>query len=301
MLTALIAVGVVAALAYTAPAYAGPAAATPPNLPTGPSELQSGQFLTGLLASPADGATPAGTYSASFDTSTDSLEVHENFGGDEPSALIYSTFTQRSGGSQLVLQGDGNLVIYTAAMRAVWSNNVFPGAGAFLAMQSDGNLVEYSRTGAAVWSTDTWLRPPPPPTPSDGDTILEGQTLTPGSTLISADNAYTLAMQGDGNLVVYGSCHGAIWSTRTYGHPGAYLAMQTDSNAVVYSAQTGGPLWDSATFGYGVPRLYRTRLVVQNDGNLVMYTQFNKAIWSSGADPRKPCPGVTVVPVSPAL
>jgi hypothetical protein len=51
-------------------------------------------------------------------------------------------------------------------------------------------------------------------------------------------------MQGDGNLVLYDTASKPLWSSGTYGHPGAYAAMQDDCHLVVYGP-AGAPLWVS--------------------------------------------------------
>jgi len=58
-------------------------------------------------------------------------------------------------GDYLIMQEDGNLVIYSPPGppgHALWASNT-PGIGqgAYLVMQSDGDLVIYSSTGTAVW------------------------------------------------------------------------------------------------------------------------------------------------------
>jgi hypothetical protein len=54
-----------------------------------------------------------------------------------------------------------------------------------------------------------------------------------------------LAMQGDGNLVVYTSDNRPVWASGTWGHPGAVLRVQDDCNMVIYD----GPyaIWASWT------------------------------------------------------
>jgi hypothetical protein len=52
-------------------------------------------------------------------------------------------------------------------------------------------------------------------------------------------------MQADGNLVLTGP-GGPVWDTRTPGHPGARLVLQDDGNAVVYAVD-GRPLWSTGT------------------------------------------------------
>jgi hypothetical protein len=56
------------------------------------------------------------------------------------------------------------------------------------------------------------------------------------------------------------------------------LAMQKDGNLVLYRAN-GTPIWSSGTRGSGA-----TRFVVQNDGNLVLYTAKNRAVWASSTE-----------------
>ncbi|WP_265562903.1 hypothetical protein [Streptomyces hygroscopicus] len=154
-------------------------------------------------------------------------------------------------------------------------------ANVTLSMQSDGNLVAYLTTGGA----------------GNGPVIWSSRTG-------GHSGAYAY-MQSDGNLVVYAAgggpgLGGALWSTGTYGHTGAYALVQDDGNIVVYGAGggpgMGGSLWAdgtnvrSATVGSGQKlgggwwtQTRYTRLVVQSDGNVVMYRKRDgKAIWSTG-------------------
>ncbi|MFI9783540.1 hypothetical protein ACIHEI_08540 [Kitasatospora sp. NPDC051984] len=94
---------------------------------------------------------------------------------------------------------------------------------------------------------------PPPHLPS-GAKLLPGQYLTGGyEPAIGA----ILEMQTDGNLVLYleksvGGHGAAIWSSGTWGHPGAYAYMQPDGNFVVYrqgGSQPSDALWSSETWG----------------------------------------------------
>ncbi|MET9884073.1 FG-GAP-like repeat-containing protein [Streptomyces sp. NPDC006430] len=61
-----------------------------------------------------------------------------------------------SGNSKLVMQTDGNLVLYTKDNKPVWSTHTSGNAGAVARMQTDGNLVVYAANGTtALWSTKT--------------------------------------------------------------------------------------------------------------------------------------------------
>ncbi|WP_073817841.1 hypothetical protein [Kitasatospora sp. CB01950] len=101
--------------------------------------------------------------------------------------------------------------------------------------------------------TGTASAVPPPHLPSGGK-LMPGQYLTGGyEPAIGA----VLEMQADGNLVLYLEAsvggHGpAVWSSGTWGHPGAYAYMQEDGNLVVYkqgSTKPSDALWSSGTWG----------------------------------------------------
>lgn len=104
-------------------------------------------------------------------------------------------------------------------------------------------------------------------TPSD--TLVSGTTLDPAQSIESTDGHYMLAMQTDGNLVLYwmngGTVFRAIWDTGTSGDDGARAVLQDNGNLVLYSP-SGEALWSSNTSGAGC-----SNLVVQGDGNLVLY------------------------------
>jgi surface antigen len=57
-----------------------------------------------------------------------------------------------------------------------------------------------------------------------------------------------LAMQNDGNLVLYGPNSSVLWSSATGGNSGDALAVQNDGNVVIYS-WSGVPIWASNTGG----------------------------------------------------
>lgn len=106
------------------------------------------------------------------------------------------------------------------------------------------------------------------------DSLYPGQTLTAGQHLRSSDGSRDLAMQGDGNLVLYWRGR-AIWSTGTYGRGATWLVLQGDGNLVVYTT-AGVPVWSSGSWGASP-----SRLVLQSDGNLVLYTSDGGARWAS--------------------
>ncbi len=88
----------------------------------------------------------------------------------------------------LVMQGDGNLVLYDGAV-ARWSTQTNGKNGWAAVMQGDGNFVLYGPTSVPLWASGT-----------DG---------APGA---------WFAVQDDGNLVVYGANQAALWSSGTFQH-----------------------------------------------------------------------------------
>ena len=64
------------------------------------------------------------------------------------------------------------------------------------------------------------------------------------------------------------------WYTGTGGEPSTSLAMQTDGNLVLYAS--GTPLWSSST-----ALSANDRLAMQDDGNLVVYNSATVPLWSS--------------------
>lgn len=108
--------------------------------------------------------------------------------------------------------------------------------------------------------------------------LVAGQQLTAGQLLMSPDGTHELAFQTDGNLVAYAPNNRVLWSSGTYGHPGAVFTMQADGNAVIY-AVGGAVLWHAGTYGNA-----GATLQVQNDGNVVIYRSDNSAAWYTGWD-----------------
>jgi hypothetical protein len=107
-----------------------------------------------------------------------------------------------------------------------------------------------------------------------------------GDVLSSPNGCFSLALQEDGNLVMYytGTSESA-WSSRTAGRAVKYGAMRKDgifvlrgyNNEVVWRAPVSNEL--------AVPG---TNFVLQNDGNIVMYIPgASRSVWSSGS--RTPC------------
>jgi len=87
----------------------------------------------------------------------------------------------------LVMQSDGNLVLYLAGW-PLWDAGTHGHPGAWMALQDDGNLVVYSSGDVPLWSTETHGHP-----------------------------GAHLAVQDDGNMVIYDGSW-PLWATWTHGH-----------------------------------------------------------------------------------
>ncbi|MDF3291444.1 hypothetical protein [Streptomyces silvisoli] len=196
------------------------------------------------------------------------LVAHLKTGGTSAPA-VWASGTHGHPGAYTVMQPDGDLVVYgpndgPGTGGALWSSNTGGNAGAYAVLQDDGNLVVYRQASAdsrnALWSSGSYARP---------QTIASNATLKSG--WWTRSQRTFLVMQSDGNLVMYRKRDGAaIWSSGTYGHPGAYAMMQKDGDLVVYRSGGGpstvGSLWASGTHGH--PGAYA---IMQDDGNLVIY------------------------------
>lgn len=113
-----------------------------------------------------------------------------------------------------------------------------------------------------------------PPAPTVSGAIASGHGLTPGHSWRSQDGRFTLSMQTDSNLVLYEG-DTALWNTGTVGQHVAFMIMQADGNLVLYNTSEKA-VWSSGTPGYET-----ASLAIQNDGNLVIYYK-SRAIWNSG-------------------
>jgi surface antigen len=111
---------------------------------------------------------------------------------------------------------------------------------------------------------------------ASGSLWWANRTMRRGMTVRSADGRYVFAMQGDGNLVLYGPSGRALWATswRTGSWQSQeYVVFQGDGNLVTYGG--GRAIWASNSAGSG-----GDRFAVQSDGNLVVY-RGSTPLWAS--------------------
>ena len=203
-----------------------------------------------------------------------------------------------SGAFLLTMQGDGNLVEYSAAGAVMWAASTNP-SGAHAVMQGDGNLVVYDGSGKPLWASNTPGSPgaylglldsgqlsvdaAATGSPLWGPGLMPaGASLSSGQSLISPTGRYRLTLQSDGNLVEYTAGGTAAWSAST-GPSGAMAVMQGDGNFVVYDAASRA-LWSSQTSGKPGAYLWQS-----DDGQLSVLSVTGAAtLWQPTPGPR-PC------------
>ncbi len=240
---------------------------------------QSGSWLNAPLKDPNGGA-PRSQLTADQTIQNDDYimspngqsVLHVQPGGN---VVLFRNFngvawTSNSGGDplQLVMQSDGNLVLYSKGGGALWSTGTGGHPGATLNLQDDGNMVIYSSTNSVLWTSGSSV-------PNYQSYVNDGQyggEMFAYQQLKSQNGQYTLSMQQDGNLVLYSPTR-ALWQAGTSGKPFSRLAVQPDGNMVVYDMYHR-PLWYTGTN-------QRDKLILQNDGNLVLYNGRNQPLWAT--------------------
>jgi hypothetical protein len=68
---------------------------------------------------------------------------------------VNDSLTSDDGRFTLILQGDGNLVLYQDGRGALWSTQTDGRAVEYVVMQGDGNFVLYGTGGDAIWASGT--------------------------------------------------------------------------------------------------------------------------------------------------
>lgn len=143
----------------------GVIAPPPPPPPPGPSvvgdTLQSGQRLT------ANQALAVGGW-AGVMQSDGNFVVYAN---GQPQ---WSTSTGGRPGASLLMQPDGNAVVYSSANQPLWNSGTGDNPGSRMLLQTDGNLVIYKPDGTASWSRTTGIVP----LPSDKGWVLRSYAIT---------------------------------------------------------------------------------------------------------------------------
>ena len=155
-------------------------------------------------------------------------------------------------------------------------------------IQAGTPVLTGDRSGASSqqWHADQQLGFQASP-PTGCGTMTVDQGLYVGQQVTSCDGRFMWRFESDGNLVLYqispynppglppGTMTTWIWSTDTSGLVANMLIMQGDGNLVLYNMM-GAPIWSTGTVGY--PGSY---FAIQNDGNLGVYDATGQPRWAS--------------------
>jgi hypothetical protein len=188
-------------------------------------------------------------------------------------SLLWASNTSGHTGAHPVMQGDGNMVIYSSSGQALWASNTTGQSLNYLQVQDDGNMVAYNTSIAAIWSSGTGGHATLSYVGSDR--LYVGATLNGSQYFRSSDSRYAAIMQSDGNFVVYGPGFHVLWTNAKNGTSGGHLVLQGDGNIVEYSSN-GTAVWATNTSGHSL-----SCLLMQRDGNLVAYPTSGGALWAT--------------------
>jgi hypothetical protein len=137
-------------------------------------------------------------------------------------------------------------------------------------------LVVYNASNVALWWSGTW---------GNGVSTLKMQN--DGNLVVyrNSDNAFTWATWSQFNNYQVNNYIGTQIASGTTLHAGDYLrspdwrytlVMQEDGNLVVYSVDRYTPIWNSRTWNNA-----GAYAVMQNDGNLVVYNKNAGVLWNT--------------------
>lgn len=183
---------------------------------------------------------------------------------------IWATGTNGTFNVRMVYQRDGNLVLYNLRNQPIWASGTQRYSNSELRLTADDELQIFDRErNFPVWSYEL--------------TQKAGEfTLRSGDYIVTPNR--TLYMQRDGNLVLYrfnpgsNSDNPAFWATGTSGHPGSIAVFQEDGNLVVYRDESQQrALWASNTSG----RARDGTLELTRDGNLEIRSADGERVFST--------------------
>lgn len=271
-LVAVVALGA-GLLSVGGPAPTAAASTVSPSVLAVGETLMPGEFLL----------TPDGRYR--LDMQPDGNLVLDNTScvPGQSTCALWSLGTYGQPGNRLTLQTDGNLVLYSQTGRAVWATMTNgTGSANVFRLQNDTNMVVYSGTRPVWYSGTIW-----------NYAHVAGR---PVGDLRSLTSRYVFATPGNGmaiwDNVTTDASRRILWSMSCLNDSrviceidrGGQLVLQTDGNLVWYMPGRNGGMvavWNTNTSGAGPT----ANLIMQDDGNLVLYDLWHRPLWNSKGYP----------------
>ena len=148
-----------------------------------------------------------------------------------------------------------------------------------------GEKVEVIQIGGGMPNQQVYVQPgfvQQPAAVREMDTLHANQGLQRGEKLCSRNGRFQAILHHDSNFVVQDGPH-VIWATNTVGvqGPSVHLKLHPDGNLVLWNPPvpgiSEGLVWETRSFG----RANNPTLVMQDDGNLVIYNEMRQPIWAS--------------------
>lgn len=190
---------------------------------------------------------------------------------------IWASHTSGAGGEYLVLEDDGNLVMYTKKDKTVWESDTSGSGADKLMLHNTGELALYFGS-EKVWSTEDVVDE----NDATNNKLYIDQKLDRNDYLESANRNYRLTLDKNGDLVLSNLLEDEeLWSSDTGGNDSEYLVFEDDGNLVLYT-KSEEVVWQSNTKDTGADKL-----MLHNNGNLVLYND-DSAVWSTTLNMSKP-------------
>jgi hypothetical protein len=104
---------------------------------------------------PGQGLTPGHSWQSQDGRFTLAMQTDSNLVLYEGGTALWWTGTVGQDVAWVIMQADGNLVLYYTSENPVWNSGTGGFETAYLAIQNDGNLVIYLPAGPAVWASNT--------------------------------------------------------------------------------------------------------------------------------------------------
>lgn len=206
------------------------------------------------------------------------LELHK-MDADKLSAQVWSSSSKGKtpNAATASFQEDGNLVIYDGG-KPIWDSHSPGKLGHYILLVTDkGNAMVKTDAGKTAWSAQFDAQVCSASLDSPAQLAMEG-------CIVSPSRNYVMIVEKAGELQVAqlsanGSRRAKIWSSGErlgIGGGDPFLALQTDGNLVLY--KKGKPIWNSKS-NSAAPGAYHLNL--SDDGDLKLQRADGAVIWSS--------------------